>query len=275
MDDTTNAEKGFYRSQRLWGSGDHGRLRVHCWRTFLLSPGIFSILLGLLLLIAGVWVLVQRNTSYFSIIPSISVRAIQVGAILVVVSVLMSIGGITHIFYLRLSGVQNKSTHCKGVFLISSVYCFLSLAVFTSAYTTISLTPSLSNETTQLDVNITFDNYLRDQSVQNDFNNVQYNLKCCGVAAFTDYESIFNNLSVPVSCCNATNPLANETTCPKIVSNAQQANQTGLIYSEGCAPQLGSILQHTINVVAFVVYSMFACVLLCYILVCIFICHKR
>ena len=111
--------------------------------------------------------------------------------------------------------------------------------------------PSLS-ETTQLSANTTFSNYLSDQSVQENFDNVQHNLKCCGVVAFTDYESIFNNLSVPVSCCNTTNPLANETTCPQIVSNAQQANQTGLIYSEGCIPQLQSVLQYILSVVAWV-----------------------
>ena len=61
---------------------------------------------------------------------------------------------------------------------------------------------------------------------------VHLQLECCGVVAFTDYEDIFNNFSVPVSCCNTTNPLANETTCPKIVTDAQQANQTGLVYSE-------------------------------------------
>ena len=265
MSDTTNIEKGYYRSQRLWGSGDHGR-PVHCWRTLLLSPGVFSLLLGLLLLIVGVWALVQGNTSYFSIVYTVA-------ALLITVGVIMSLGGITHIFYLRFSGVQNKSTHCKRVFFISSVYCFFSLVVF---FIAVTQTPRLSNNTIQLDVNdTTFKNYLSNQIVQNDFNDVQYNLKCCGVVAFTDYESIFNNLSVPVSCCNTTNPLANETTCPKIVSNAQQANETGLIYSEGCAPKLESILQHTLNVVAPVIYFMFVSVLLCYISVFIFICHKR
>ena len=68
--------------------------------------------------------------------------------------------------------------------------------------------------------------------------------------AFTDYERISDNLSVPMSCCNTTNPLANETTCPEIVSNAQQANQTGLIYFEGCVPQLQSVLQYVLSVVA-------------------------
>ena len=57
-------------------------------------------------------------------------------------------------------------------------------------------------------------------------------LKCCGVMVFSDYQDIFNNLSVPLSCCNIDNPLVNETTCPVIVSNALQANRTGLIYSE-------------------------------------------
>ena len=148
--------------------------------------------------------------------------------------------------------------------------------MFFIGFTAVTQTPRLSNNTIQLDVNdTTFKNYLSNQSVQNDFNDVQYNLKCCGVVAFTDYESIFNNLSVPVSCCNTTNPLANETTCPKIVSNAQQASQTGLIYSEGCSPMLESILQHTIDVVAPVVYFMFVSVLLCYISVFIFICHRR
>ena len=108
------------------------------------------------------------------------------------------------------------------------------------------------SETSQLSPN-TLNNYLSDQSVQDTFDNIQHNLKCCGVVAFTDYESIFNNLSVPVSCCNTTDPLANETTCREIVvSDAQQADQTGLIYSEGCVPQLQSVLHYILIVVAVV-----------------------
>ena len=119
----------------------------------------------------------------------------------------------------------------------------------TLGITAVALVPSLL-ETTQLSAKTTFNNYLSDQSVQENFDNVQHNLKCCGVVAFTDYESIFNNLSVPVSCCNTTNPLANETTCPEIVSNAQQANQTGLIYFERCVPQLQTVLQYILSIVA-------------------------
>ena len=57
---------------------------------------------------------------------------------------------------------------------------------------------------------------------------------CCGATSFTDYEVVFNNMSVPMSCCNFTNPLVNVTTCPTIVGNAAQANEsgTGLIYAE-------------------------------------------
>ena len=113
-----------------------------------------------------------------------------------------------------------------------------------------ALIPSLS-ETIKLSASTTFNNYLSDQSVQEKFDNVQHDLKVCGVVAFIYYESIFYNLSVPVSCCNTTNfTLANMIMCLKIVSNAQQANQTGLIYSEGCVPQLQSVLQHILSVVA-------------------------
>ena len=51
-------------------------------------------------------------------------------------------------------------------------------------------------ETTQVGANTTFNNYLSDQSVQENFDIVQHDLKCCGVVAFTDYGSIFNNLSL-------------------------------------------------------------------------------
>ena len=59
-------------------------------------------------------------------------------------------------------------------------------------------------------------------------------LECCGVMTFSDYEDVFNNFSVPVSCCNTTNPLANKTTCRESIVNAQEANQSNLIYSEVC-----------------------------------------
>lgn len=57
-------------------------------------------------------------------------------------------------------------------------------------------------------------------------------LECCGVVTFSDYEDIFINFSVPVSCCNTTNPRANETTCRQSAVNAQEANQSNLIYTE-------------------------------------------
>ena len=84
---------------------------------------------------------------------------------------------------------------------------------------------------------------------------------------FIDYEQVFNNFSVPVSCCNTTNPLANETTCPDIVMDANVANITDLIYTEvndsvklfvphlsplilqGCAPQLVSYYHYILSVV--------------------------
>ena len=69
MNDTTNEEKEYYKHNRLWASDDSD----HCWRSFLLSPGILS-LLGLPVLLVGVWALV-RGTTYFSIamLPTISV----------------------------------------------------------------------------------------------------------------------------------------------------------------------------------------------------------
>ena len=245
MNDTTQEEKEYYNSMRLWENDDQDG--IYCWRSWLLFPGILS-LLGLPVLIVGVWALVQ-GTSYFSIAMLPTTSVIIVSALLVIVCVVMVLVGIAHIIFIRFSGAQKKSRQVVLYCLIFFVPSSLSIVVVTLGITAAALIPSLS-ETTQLSANTTFNNYLSDQSVQENFDNVQNNLKCCGVEAFTDYESIFNNLSVPVSCCNTTNPLANGTTCPGIVSNAQQANQTGLIYSEGCVPQLQSVLQYILSVVA-------------------------
>ena len=176
---------------------------------------------------------------------------IIVSALLVIVGVGMVLGGIAHILFIGFSGAHREFVLYifVRITLTFSVLYSLPIVVVALGITAAALIPSLS-ETTQLSANTTFNNYLSDQSVQENFDNVQHNLKCCGVVAFTDYESIFNNLSVPVSCCNTTNPLANKTTCPQIVSNAQQSNQTGLIYSEGCVPQLQSMLQYILSVVA-------------------------
>ena len=240
MNDTTNKEKEYYKSNRFWrGSADDDWEQVYCWRSFMLSHGILS-LLGLPGIAVGAWALVLV-TSYFSTF------AIVVSALLVAVGVVMVLGGIAHILFIRYSGAQNESKQLMRCALIFSVHYFLPIVVITLGITTGALIPNLS---TQLSANTTFNNYLNDQSVQANFDNVQCNIKCCGVMAFTDYENIFNNLSVPVSCCNTTNPLANETTCPEIVSNAQQANQTGLIYSEGCVPLLQSVLQYILSVAA-------------------------
>ena len=201
-----------------------------------------SALLGLPVLIVGTGagLFLHCNTTNYRHLLS---------ALLIIVGVVMLLGGIAYILFLRFSGAHEDSVQCLRVFFMQSILYSLSIVVVALGITAAALIPSLS-ETTQLSANTTFNNYLSDQSVQENFDNVQHNLKCCGVVAFTDYESIFNNLSVPVSCCNTTNPLANETTCPEIVSNAQQANQTGLIYSEGCVPQLQSVLQYVLSVVA-------------------------
>ena len=61
---------------------------------------------------------------------------------------------------------------------------------------------------------------------------LSFQLKCCGLNSFTDYENLFNNLSVPVSCCNTTHPLVNQSTCPEIVTNATLAHQISQIYTD-------------------------------------------
>ena len=242
MNDTTNEEKEYYKHNRLWASDDSD----HCWRSFLLSPGILS-LLGVPVLLVGVWTLVQGTTYFsFAMLPSTSVIIV---AAHVIVGAVMFLGGISHILFARLSGTQDcrRLVTCVSMFFI--LYS-LPIVVIALGIAAAALIPSLSG-TTKFSASTTFNNYLSDQSVQENFDNVQHNFKCCGVVAFTDYKNIFYNLSVPLSCCNTTNfPLANMITCPKIVSNAQQANQTGLIYSEGCVTQLQSVLHHILSVVA-------------------------
>ena len=255
MKDTTNKELLYYKTNSFWthhfieittDDNYYDDIKVvYCRRSCLLSPGILS-LPGLSVLIVGVWALVQ-GTRFFPItmLPATSV----IIALLVIVSVVMVLVGIAHIIFIRFSGAQKESRRIVTCSLMFFVLHSLPIVVVALGITAAALIPSLS-ETTQLSANTTFSNYLSDQSVQEIFDNVQNNLKCCGVMAFTDYESIFNNLSVPVSCCNTANPLANETTCPQIVSNAQQSNKKGLIYSVGCVPQLQSVLQYSLSVVA-------------------------
>ena len=253
MSDTTGQELEYYKTNSFWSGTDDDDdcAELYCQRSCLLSPGIVS-LLGLPVLVVGVWALVQ-GTNYFLIAMLPTTSVIIVSALLVIEGVVMVLVGIAYILLIRFSGARERDDKCSFVpiwfILCPAVLYFLPFMVVALGITAGALTPSLS-ETTQLSANTTFTNYLSDQSVQETFDNVQHNLKCCGVVAFTDYESIFNNLSVPVSCCNTTNPLANETTCPQIVSNAQQSNQTGLIYSEGCVPQLQSVLQYILSVVA-------------------------
>ena len=254
MSDPTKDENLYYMRMRLWDCRDDTDVdedidQLCSWRSFLLSPGIFA-LLGLPVLIVGVWALVQ-GMRYFSIAMLSTTFVIIVSALLVTASMVLLLGGVTHILFVRFSGVTDQRTQLVRVTLILLVLYSLPVLVVALGITAAALIPSLS-ETTQLSANTTFNNYLSDQSVQGIFDNIQHNLKCCGVLAITDYESIFNNLSVPVSCCNTTNPLANETTCSEIVSNAQQANQIGLIYSEGCVHQLQSVLHYILSVVAVV-----------------------
>ena len=82
--------------------------------------------------------------------------------------------------------------------LFSGLYS-LPFVVVALGITAAALIPSLS-ETTQLSANTTFNNYLSDQSVQENFDNAQHNLKHCGVEAFTDYESIIIIQQLICSC---------------------------------------------------------------------------
>ena len=63
MSDPTNEEIEYYEDHRMWDKD--GQTGPSCYRSFLLCPGILS-LLGLPVLIVAVWALVQ-GTSYFSI----------------------------------------------------------------------------------------------------------------------------------------------------------------------------------------------------------------
>ena len=245
MNDTTREEKEYYMDNQLLrqliADSDVGTV------LFLIFPVVLP-LHGLPVLIVGVWALVQ-GTRYFSIAILPITYVMIVSVLLIIVGVGVLLGGIAYFIFLGFSGAHERYVHCARVCSILSVLYALPIVVVALGITAAALIPNLS-ETSQFSANTTFNNYLSDQSVQENFDNVQHNLKCCGVVAFTDYESIFNNLSVPVSCCNTTNPLANETTCPEIVSDAQQANQTSLIYSEGCVAQLQSMLQYILSVVA-------------------------
>ena len=266
MNDTTREEKEYYMEnqvlRQLIADNDVGTV------LFLIFP-ILLPLPGLPVLIVGVWALVQ-GTRYFSIAILPITYVMIVSVLLIIVGMGVLLGGIAYFILLGFSGAQKRSVHTKNGCLIFSVLHALPIVVVALGTTAAALIPSLS-ETTQLSANTTFNNYLSDQSVQENFDNVQHNLKCCGIVAFTDYESIFNDLSVPVSCCNTSNPLANETTCPEIVSDAQQANQTSLIYSEGCVPQLQSVLQYILSVVAGVSITFGVLQILGYMPICMYL----
>ena len=104
--------------------------------------------------------------------------------------------------------------------------------------------------------NNTFSDYFNDHQVQDAWTATQkyvsavqsvlvmllssaLQFKCCGVNNFTDYQLVFGNMSVPISCCNTTNPAG---TCPEIISNAQQANKAGLIFSRVCHHERKAVL---------------------------------
>ena len=88
MNDTTNEELLYYKTKSFWihnflenPSGDYyddNMKMVYCRRSFFLSPGIVS-LLGLSVLIVGVWALVQ-GTSFFPIamLPTTSVIIVAI-----------------------------------------------------------------------------------------------------------------------------------------------------------------------------------------------------
>ena len=143
-------------------------------------------MLGLFVLIVAVWALVQ-GTSFFSIAMLPTTSVIIVSALLVIVCVVMVLVGIAHILFIRFSGAQKNSRQIATCILMLLVPLSLSIVVVALGITAAALIPSLS-ETTQLSANTT---YLSDQSVQENFDNAQNNLKCCGVVAFTDYESIY------------------------------------------------------------------------------------
>ena len=108
MNDTTNEEKEYYKRNRLWRDVDYGPgpATVYKWRIFLLIPGILS-LLGLAVLIVGVWALVQ-GTSYFSI-AMLPTTVIIVSALLVLMGVVMVLVGIAYTLVLLLIARTNFS----------------------------------------------------------------------------------------------------------------------------------------------------------------------
>ena len=92
-------------------------------RKIIIPPGVVSALLGLPALIVGVWALVQ-GTSYFSIaiLPTIGTSVIILSALLIIVGVVMLLGGIAYILFLRFSGAHEDSVQCLRVFFLCNPF---------------------------------------------------------------------------------------------------------------------------------------------------------
>ena len=97
MNDTTNEEIRYYMYNSFWGGGDDIEDYTCSWRSWLLYPDILS-LLGLPVLIVGVWALVQ-GTSYFSIATT-STIIVSDPILLVIVSKGMLLGGTAHFLFI-------------------------------------------------------------------------------------------------------------------------------------------------------------------------------
>ena len=116
MSDTTRQELEYYKTNSFWSGTDHDDddcAGLSSQRSCLLSPGIVS-LLGLPVLIVGVWALVQC-TSYFSIAMLPTTSVIIVSALLVVVGVVMVLVGIAYTLLIRFSGARERDDKCSFV----------------------------------------------------------------------------------------------------------------------------------------------------------------
>lgn len=206
----------------------------------LIVVNIFVSLLGLAVMIIGIWANVEGKN--YIVITDNSSQFTEVSVLIIVLGLfVLLVGGV------GVAGAIFASTMCGritlglyGVVLTLLVICEIAGGIAAAAKK--GDLENVFNES----ASATFKLYYNTTDKTGAWDTFQKQFKCCGVKNYTDYPVVFGNDTVPKSCCKKT--LA-EDRC-EIARNLTDHALTDELYAQGCVTVVVDGFKHNLGAIA-------------------------
>ncbi|XP_066571152.1 tetraspanin-6 [Amia ocellicauda] len=206
---------------------------ITCLKTFLISYSLIFWFTGVILLAVGVWGKVSLE-AYFSLVTQKSTNAPYV---------LIGTGAIIVIF-----GLFGCFATCRGSPWMLKLYAMFLTLVFLAELVA-GISGFLFRHEIKAIIRTTFEDAVKNYNASSQnheaVDNIQRNLKCCGVQNYTDWgdTDYFKEKGIPVSCCR--NP--NECTPDNLKDLSKAASE---VYGEGCISLVTIVMESNLGIIA-------------------------